>query len=134
VPEGNPPQVARRALDSSTGEAQGGETSTDALKHITEAAWQRTVVDLFRLHGWRVWHDTTAWRSDPGWPDLVCVHPQHGVRFIELKRESGRLRPAQRDWLRALSAAGQRTYVLRPSCWWIAVAVATGSSIEDVPV
>lgn len=95
---------------------------------VTEAAWQRTVVDLFRLHGWRVWHDTVAWRSDPGWPDIVATHRQHGLRFLELKRENGVLTPAQIAWHADLAAAGHPVHVLRPSDWEGAQELAKGGA------
>ena len=98
---------------------------------VTEAQWQRTVVDLFRLHGWKVWHDTVAWRSDAGWPDLVAVHPRHGVRWIELKSQRGRVSPSQELWHQALAAAGQRVVVLRPADWARAQRLAAGTDTEE---
>jgi hypothetical protein len=81
---------------------------------VTEKAFQRALLDLLHLHGWRVWHDTVAWRSDRGWPDLVCAHPTHGLRFLELKRDNGALTPTQESWLADLTAAGAVCRVLRP--------------------
>lgn len=95
--------------------------------HISERSWQGTVLDLFRFHGWRCYHTHDSRRSAAGFPDLVCVHPQRGCVFCELKRETGRLSPSQTEWLDALSAAGQRVFVLRPSSWRDAVAIAQGA-------
>lgn len=49
-----------------------------------------------------------------GFPDLVLVHPLHGLAWIELKMPNGRLKPEQIVWLRALRAAGQRVFVFYP--------------------
>lgn len=100
-------------------------TSTTAPP-VTEAAFQRTVIHLLRLHGWRCWHNHVAWRSDAGWPDLVAVHPRHGVRFLELKSNTGRLSLHQAGWIEDLQQAGARCYVLKPRDWELAQAIARG--------
>lgn len=102
-------------------------TLSEASRAIPEKLWQRTVIECFRVQGWRVWHDTVAYRSDAGWPDLVCVHPRHGVVFCELKAESGRLSPAQEAWRDDLIAAGQSWFLFKPSDWLEVVAVANGA-------
>lgn len=49
-----------------------------------------------------------------GFPDVVLVHPTHGLVFIEFKLDpKSPLKPEQVVWLRALAAAGQRVYVFR---------------------
>lgn len=80
---------------------------------VTEAQWQHVVTDLAKLLGWRTWHNTVAWRSDPGWPDLVLVRDR--VVFAELKVERGKLTAAQEIWLLWLRAAGADVHVWRPS-------------------
>jgi hypothetical protein len=65
--------------------------------------------------GWTVWHDNDSRRNDPGLPDLLCVHPERGVVWLELKTERGRLRKEQRWWLDLLTMAGARAFVARPS-------------------
>lgn len=101
-------------------------TPAELEARLTETQFQRRVVALFTLHQWRLWHNAVAWRSDPGWVDLVCVHPTHGVRFLELKTQRGQLRPTQVSWHDSLKAAGQIVVVLRPSDWIIAQAIARG--------
>jgi hypothetical protein len=74
------------------------------------------VIDLARLLGWRVAHFRPArgpkgWRlqvsgDGAGFPDLVLVHPRHGVRFRELKSGKARLSPKQAAWIDGLQAAG----------------------------
>lgn len=81
---------------------------------ISEAALQKSLIEVARLHGWTTHHETDSRRSDPGLPDLICVHPDHGVVFIELKSEKNYLRPEQKAWRDVLTAAGAWYYVFRP--------------------
>lgn len=93
------------------------------LAEISENEWQRQVIDLAHLFGWKVAHfrpaqTTKGWRTPvaadgAGWPDLVLVRER--IIACELKRETGKLAPAQQEWLDALTAAGAETHVWRPS-------------------
>ena len=83
-------------------------------RSISEAALQKSLIEVAEMHGWMVHHETDSRRSNPGLPDLICAHPNHGVVFIELKSERGYLRPAQREWRDALTMAGANYYVFRP--------------------
>lgn len=91
-------------------------TNGDLSDHITEAQWQRTVMELALWQGWRVYHVPDSRRvTDRGYPDLTLVHPDRGqVVWLELKTNRGRLKPDQREWIAALRRAGQRAYVARP--------------------
>jgi hypothetical protein len=92
----------------------------------TEAGFQRAVIDLARLMGFRVAHFRAAqtgkgWRTPvqadgAGFPDLVMTR---GGRIIavELKAERGRVSDEQLAWLDALAAAAVETYVWRPRDW-----------------
>ena len=84
-------------------------------KYVSEKRWQETVEAMATHLGWTCWHDRDSRRNDPGFPDLVCVHPDMGVRWIELKTERGRVRKEQRWWLDLLTEAGQFAFVARPS-------------------
>lgn len=99
---------------------------------MTEAAFQRLVLDLAKLHGWRRAHFAHArtargWRTPcradgKGFPDLVLVRPARGaVRgrtlFVECKTDTGRLTEEQADWRRALIAAGNEYRLWRPKDW-----------------
>lgn len=100
---------------------------------ITEAELQAMVVELAHLAGWMIQHTRPARTADGGWrtpiqghkgfPDLVLVHERHGrVIFAELKSETGRVRPEQREWATALQATTGRSDVVqyrlwRPSDW-----------------
>ena len=80
---------------------------------LTEAQWQKQVLDLAHTYGWRCAHFATAiaqsgrWmtpvRADgKGFPDLVCVRRGRLI-FAELKAARGRVRAEQVDWLADLS-------------------------------
>ena len=79
---------------------------------ILEKDFQRTVIEMAKVLGWRVHAERPAIRQsgkwstpiqgDAGFPDLVLAHPQKGVIFAELKSERGRLSEGQRDWYSAL--------------------------------
>lgn len=63
----------------------------------------------------RAYHTFDSRRSDTGFPDLVLVHPAHRrVVYLELKREHGRVTPAQAAWIRDLHHAGAEVYLARP--------------------
>lgn len=97
--------------------------------HISESEFQRQVVQLARLWGWRVAHFRPARNGRGGWltpvaadgagfPDLVLVHPKrHLLAFAELKSDNGRIRPEQEEWLADLRAAGIEAFVWRPRDW-----------------
>lgn len=119
------PNRSKQALERPPDAIRPRFRTADEL--IKESEWQRTVVALFQAHGWRCWHNTVAWRSDPGWVDLVVVHPDRGIAFLELKAQRGVVSASQESWHDALRAAGQRVYVLRPSDVLVAQALARGT-------
>ena len=81
---------------------------------MSEAQLQDAVMGLADVFGLRVHHETDSRRSRAGFPDLVIVGRR--VLFVELKRQDGRVRPEQRAWLEALTAAeGVTAVVWRPS-------------------
>jgi hypothetical protein len=97
------------------------------MRREREKDFQRAVIDLARLTGWRVHHTRPAltrrgrWltpiQGDAGFPDLVLVRAGR-VIFAELKRNGARPTPAQRGWLEALQAcAGVEVYLWTPNDW-----------------
>ncbi|HEY1706405.1 MAG TPA: VRR-NUC domain-containing protein [Trebonia sp.] len=52
----------------------------------------------------------------PGFPDLVIVG-DHGILFIECKREREALQPLQVYWMMRLRRAGASPQVWRPTEW-----------------
>jgi hypothetical protein len=81
---------------------------------ITEKEWQETVVQLATYCRWHHFHPYDSRRSTPGWPDLVLVRAPEFI-VVELKTETGKLRPEQVDWLTWLAQCGVETHVWRPS-------------------
>ncbi|UQA93784.1 VRR-NUC domain-containing protein [Streptomyces halobius] len=83
---------------------------------MTEEQFRRHVRQLAALRGWALaYHTHNSRRSDAGWPDEVYGHPKaNRILFAELKTNTGRIRPAQRDWLRHLAACGLETALWRP--------------------
>lgn len=81
---------------------------------ITEADWQTLIIDYARLHGWWVHHVFDSRRSPEGWPDLVLIRPPELI-IAELKRQTGKLTPAQARVLTMLEQCGIEVHVWRPS-------------------
>lgn len=85
------------------------------VKRGAEAHFQTQVVNLAALYGWNLrYHTYDSRRSAPGFPDLVLVRPPE-ILFWEVKSESGRIRPEQKEWIAALTACGLEAAILRPS-------------------
>ena len=88
---------------------------------LTEANFQRTVIELAELHRWLVYHTHDSRRSQPGFPDLTMVR-RGKLIFAELKTEKGKLTEDQAHWLAALDCVrlrigGTHVYLWRPSDW-----------------
>lgn len=96
-------------------------------RSLSEAQFQRNVVNLAHELGWRVYHhDTKAPGREAntgrrvramigrGFPDLVMVR-EGRIIFAELKTERGKLSAYQQVWQAELSASeGVEHYVWRP--------------------
>lgn len=80
---------------------------------LTEAQFQRKVIDLAKLLGWQIYHPRISQFSVAGWPDLVLVRDR--VLFRELKNDVGQTTPEQDRWLASLTAAGADAGVWRPA-------------------
>ena len=83
--------------------------------YATEAQLQDTIRTAALRCGWLTYHVFDSRRSDPGFPDLVCV--KDGVLlFLELKQQKGRVSVHQQAWIDALSAIGfnVRAAIVRP--------------------
>jgi hypothetical protein len=82
------------------------------------------VIVIAHLAGWYVAHfrpaltargfRTAVAGDGAGFPDLVLVHPRHGVIFAELKTERGTISAEQLAWQHRLQVAGERAYIWRP--------------------
>jgi nucleotide-binding universal stress UspA family protein len=101
-----------------------------------EKHFMADVVKLAKRLGWRVYHTHNSRRSEPGFPDLVLARPKiitgpyamsaARVIFAELKTETGKVEPAQQEWLDVLQAVAENAgnngrnvevYLWRPSMW-----------------
>jgi hypothetical protein len=95
---------------------------------VSEADFQRDVIDFAKRRGWLVQHSRPAYNksgriSTPlqghkGFPDLVLVRDR--VLFVELKKVGAYPTPEQRTWiarLQALQGDYVRCLVWRPTDW-----------------
>lgn len=91
---------------------------------ILEEKFERWVVALAELYGWRGHHTRKSYgvvmgvrKEDAyGWPDWVFWHPRkHRFLVRELKTERGRVTGRQQTVLADLRACGLDTGVWRPS-------------------
>ncbi len=82
---------------------------------LSETAWTSRVIDIARLHSWRVAHFRPArtqngWRTpmegDIGVPDLILAR-DGDVLLVELKTDRGRVLPDQQKWLDHLGVHGR---------------------------
>lgn len=95
---------------------------------VSEEGFQRCVVELAVLAGWKWFHVHDSRRSNPGWPDLALANEKR-QRFMlrELKTQKGRLSREQKEWLATLKLCGIDADVWHPSDWPIIVKELTGS-------
>lgn len=94
----------------------------------SEAAFMAWVTSTAAWAGWRWMHirpmpnrGRKGWQTGfmgtmgKGWVDLTLVHDKkRRVIFVELKSDTGRVEPEQRELLEYLTAAGQEAYLWRP--------------------
>ncbi|MGP5725859.1 VRR-NUC domain-containing protein [Arthrobacter rhombi] len=85
----------------------------------SEKEFQEQVLNAAQALGWSLrYHVFDSRRSEPGFPDLVLVHPvRRWVLFRELKTEKGRTTAKQDDWINGLNGAGMDAGVWRPRDW-----------------
>lgn len=82
---------------------------------MPEVDLQDAVVKLARMLGYLVYHTHDSRHSAKGFPDLTMVHPRSGaLLFAELKSSTGKVTPAQDEWLRALAVRGV-AFLWRPA-------------------
>jgi Holliday junction resolvase len=81
---------------------------------MTEREFQREILKLAKLLGWRYYHTYDSRRSNKGFPDLVLVKGER-VIFAELKSEKGKVKPEQVEWLEAIDNTPAEAYLWRPS-------------------
>ena len=95
--------------------------STSELANLeTEREFQQRVTDLARINGWSVYSVPDSRRATlSGYPDLTMWRTSdRRLIFAELKREKGRISPAQEVILGELRALGKaEVYLWKPSDW-----------------
>ena len=95
------------------------------LAAMSEAEFQKLVVDGLRSRYYAVWTVPDMRRTTAGLPDIIALGPMFGpgsdrprLLFYELKREKGRVRPEQQaviECLQLVTVVDAR--ILRPSGW-----------------
>lgn len=93
-----------------------GRRAVATLPPISERQFQRQVVDLAKLLGWRCYWTWNSLHSPKGWPDLVLIKRPRVV-FLELKGERTPVTDEQRETIAELQACGMTAMVARPSNW-----------------
>lgn len=96
---------------------------------VTEADFQKVIIEFAKLRGWKVHHTRPALRQsgrystpiqgDKGFPDLTLARGGV-VIFAELKSKGGRLTDDQKAWGHAINHLGSqwcRWYCWRPDDW-----------------
>lgn len=85
------------------------------LRSMSEADWMVKVREIAIRYHWTSYHTRNSRGSDHGWPDLVIAHAgQRRTVFAELKKEAGKVTPAQQMWLEHLDSCGFEVAVWRP--------------------
>lgn len=62
---------------------------------------------------YKVWHDWSRKKNQPGWPDLMIFMPEGRVRLVELKSAGRKLRKEQQEVSRHLLFLGHRVHIVR---------------------
>lgn len=98
---------------------------------VAEAEFQRQVIGLARMLGWRVAHfrtvrvlrgngsvhyATPVQADGAGFPDLIMVRGER-LLAVELKAKRGVVSDEQRAWLDAFGSVHAEVYVWRPGDW-----------------
>lgn len=116
-------------MDMIPDEMTAAEYRDHVLRSMDETTWQAWVETEAVTRGWTCWHDHDSRRNDAGFPDLLLIHPEHGIRWLELKTERGRIRPEQRAWLGLLRSAGAQAAAARPRHADAVIGVLNGAPI-----
>lgn len=97
-------------------------TTLATLGAMTEDELLTGLTQALTIAGWRWTHarrsDLAVTMGDPGWPDLIAVHPLHPGRVLawELKDRTGRVSPDQEAWLDALRGPAEvDARIVRPA-------------------
>lgn len=77
---------------------------------MREAQLEGYFVSACRREGWKA---IKLMPSEKGVPDRMVIIPGGEILLVELKTETGRLSPAQREWHRRAGVLGVHVYVVK---------------------
>jgi|SRR5882672_3465279 len=87
--------------------------------HISEKDLARYITEMCEVVGVIRYHHLNSIGTERGFPDETWIGA-HGMCFVELKSQKGRIRPEQQTFLDAVEATGAgrpALYVFRPEDW-----------------
>lgn len=94
-----------------------------------ESVIQDEITEFLETRGWHVM-STHGNIHQEGFPDLYCTHPDHGQRWVEVKRPTGyKFTRAQREhfpfisaavgiWILTSASDHEYTKLFRPQNWY----------------
>jgi hypothetical protein len=113
VRQDNPPKHSRRPREPK--ELGRPMEAADYHRLVSEAVFTTQVVKLAESYNFKAYHTHDSRRSSPGFPDIVATCGDRKMTvYVELKTETGRIRPEQVEWIRELRRSGQRAFIARP--------------------
>jgi hypothetical protein len=94
---------------------------------LLEKDFQKQIIDLGHLYGWRIalfrpalrqsgHYSTPVGADGAGWPDLTLVKGRRLI-FAEIKAQAGVTSPDQDIWLDCLKQTGAAVFIWKPSDW-----------------
>jgi len=90
-------------------------TVSPLSRAMTEDQLLDAIRSYARLMGWLTYHVHDSRRSEPGFPDLVCIRG-NTAWALELKTEKGRITEDQELWISAINQVENiQAMVIRPS-------------------
>jgi VRR-NUC domain len=107
------PRVAEAIPGTPHARERRAATRATLAGSMSEALLDRQIRAIATSLGLLSYHTHNSQRSPAGFPDLVLVGQK--VIFRELKTQTGRVSPAQAQWIAALTAAGQDAGLWRPA-------------------
>jgi hypothetical protein len=98
-------------------EANRTPAEVEADDRKTEKAFMADVIREAKRSGWRCYHTYSSKRSEAGFPDLILIRGKVLIA-AELKTNTGKLTPAQDEWLQLFNGVtGCYGVEWRPRDW-----------------
>ena len=97
----------------------GPSAASVVLGAMSEAEFQRYVLQALHRRQWLWWHNPDSRRVNAGMPDLLAVHDDIPVLLaLELKGPRTRVTPLQRSVIETMSRVpGVYARIVRPADW-----------------